>query len=130
MLWFFLRYIVWVTLLYLLFFIDDFSPFYVVNTLQTELTIYLTATWIDFFKIPVEMLGNTVYLDNGFDIWIFDECNGLTAFLLFGAAIIAYPTLWKSRLFWLLEGYVFFSGTEYDSDRRGGVFHHAGCQLF
>ncbi len=106
MLWFFLRYIVWVTLLYLLFFIDSFSPFYWVNTLQTELAIYLTSTWIDLFEIPVEMIGNTVYLGNGFEIWIFDECNCLKSFLLFGSAIIAYPTLWKSRLFWLLEGYI------------------------
>ncbi len=107
MLWFFFRYIVWITILYLLFFIDSFSPFYWLNTLQTELTIYLTATWIELFEIPVQMLGNTVYLDHGFDVWIFDECNGLTAFLIFGTAIIAYPTLWKSRLYWLLEGYVF-----------------------
>ncbi len=105
MLWFFIRYISWVTLLYLLFFIESFSPFYGVNVWQTDLTIYLTYWWIQLFEIPVEMLGNTVYLDHGFDIWIFDECNGLTPYLLFGTAIIAYPTLWKSKLFWLLEGY-------------------------
>ena len=106
MLWFFIRYIVWLPLLYLLFFIDSFSPLYWLNSLQTDLTIYLTALWIDLFAIPVKMLGNTVYLSHGFNIWILDGCNGLTAFMLFGTAIIAYPTSWKSKLFWLLEGYV------------------------
>lgn len=107
MLWFCLRYIIWIALLYLLFFIDSLSPLYWVNTLQTELTIYLTAAWIDLFEIPVNMLANTVHLDNGFDIWIVDECNGLTTFLLFSSAILAYPALWKCRFYWLLEGYVF-----------------------
>ncbi|WP_460187592.1 exosortase/archaeosortase family protein [Thiomicrorhabdus hydrogeniphila] len=91
----------------MLFFIESFSPFYIIQTLQTDLTIYLTQLWINSFDIPVKMIGNTVYLEHGFKIWILDPCNGLIAFLLFAVAIVAYPTAWLSRLKWLVEGYVY-----------------------
>lgn len=107
MLGFVVRYFLWLVLLFTLFFIESFSPLYIVQTLQTDLTIYLTNLWIDGFNIPVKMIGNTIYLDHGFKIWILDGCNGLTAYLLFGVAILAYPTAWLSRLIWLLEGYFY-----------------------
>ncbi|BCN93313.1 hypothetical protein THMIRHAM_10980 [Thiomicrorhabdus immobilis] len=107
MLWFVVRYVLWLVLLFALFFIESISPLYFVQTWQTDLTIYLTHLWIDGFDIPVKMVGNTVYLDHGFNIWILDGCNGLAAYLLFGVAILAYPTVWLSRLIWLLEGYFY-----------------------
>ena len=107
MLWFLIRYLLWLVLLFILFFIESFSPFYFVQTLQTDLTIYLTQLWIEWFEIPVKMVGNTIYLDHGFNIWILDGCNGLAAFLLFAVAIIAYPTAWLNRLIWVIEGYLY-----------------------
>jgi len=106
-LWFFVRYFLWLILLFVLFFIESFSPLYFVQNLQTDLTIYLTKLWIDGFDIPVKMVGNTIFLDHGFNIWILNDCNGLAAYLLFAVAIIAYPTSWRSRLIWLLEGYLY-----------------------
>lgn len=107
MLGFFIRFLIWLVLLFVLFFIESFSPLYVVHTWQTDLTIYLTQLWIHYFDIPVEMVGNTVYLDHGFEIWILHGCNGLAAFMLFAVAILAYPTAWVSRLVWVVEGYFY-----------------------
>lgn len=107
MIGFFIRFLFWLVLLFVLFFIESFSPLYVVQAWQTELTIYLTYLWIHYFDIPVNMIGNTVYLDNGFKIWILDACNGLIAYLLLAVAILAYPTTWVYRLIWLVEGYFY-----------------------
>lgn len=107
MIWFIVRYILWLILLFSLFFHDTYSPFYAVQAWQTDLTIYLTHLWVNGFQIPVNMVGNTIYLDHGFNIWILDECNGLLAYLLFAVGIVAYPTAWLYRLIWLLESYVY-----------------------
>lgn len=107
MTWFIIRYILWLILLFALFFHEAYSPFYSVQSLQTDLTIYLTQLWINWFEIPVKMVGNTIYLDHGFNIWILDECNGLLAYLLFAVGIVAYPTPWVYRFIWLLESYVY-----------------------
>lgn len=101
------KYLAWFALFYLLFFIESFSPFYLLQSMQTGLTIWLTQWWIEAFSIPVNMVGNTVHLKNGFDIWILDSCNGLLAYLMYVAAVLSYPALFFTRFIWVLEGYLY-----------------------
>ena len=101
------RYLAWAAFLYVLFFFESFSPLFFVQAWQTELTIWLTRFWIDYFQIAVNMIGNTVYLKSGFKIWIEDGCNGLLAYLLYAVAILAFPAANKLRLVWLFEGYFY-----------------------
>ena len=100
-------YLVWASLLYAVFFIESFSPLYFLQGWQTGLTIWLTHVWIDYFDIAVKMIGNTVYLKDGFRIWIEDSCNGLLAFLLYACAVLAFPASKKLRFIWLLESYLY-----------------------
>lgn len=101
------RYLAWAAFLYVLFFFESFSPLFFVQAWQTQLTIWLTHLWIDYFEIAVKMIGNTVYLKDGFKIWVEDSCNGLLAYLLYAVAILAFPANNRLRFIWLLEGYLY-----------------------
>lgn len=104
---FFAKYIVWFSLLYGLLFVQSFSPLFFIQEWQTDITIWLTQAWVNFFEIDVKMLGSTIYLPSGFKIWIENSCNGLMAYLLFAVAVLAYPTNTQSKFIWLLEGYLY-----------------------
>ncbi len=104
---FIVGYVLWLALLYLLFFIEGFSPFYIVNHWQTHLTIIQTQWWVDTFSIPVKMVGDTIHLDNGFDIWILNNCNGMEPYVLYVAGILAYPNTWYQKGLWIVYGYLF-----------------------
>lgn len=104
---FFAKYLIWFGLLYGLLFVQSFSPLFLIQEWQTDITIWLTNSWIHYFEIGVKMLGNTIYLPSGFKIWIEHSCNGLLAYLLFAVAILAYPTYAHLKLIWLLEGYLY-----------------------
>lgn len=104
---FFIGYFFWLILLYLLFFVESFSPFYFVQNWQTQLMIVLTQWWIDTFSIPVEMVGDTIHLANGFDLWILNNCNALEPYWLYVAGILAYPNGWRDRVVWIIYGYLF-----------------------
>lgn len=88
------------------FFLPGLSPLFAVQAWQTQLTIELTRGWIRLLNLPVTLDGYTVYLSQPFQIWIVDSCNGLSAYLLLAAAILAYPTFWRTKTAWLIETYL------------------------
>ena len=100
------RYLVWVTLLFSFLYFKNFSPFIIVNTLHTDLSIYLTGLWINLFKIPIEISGATLMYTHGLELKILDECNGLAPFLFYLAAILAYPAKVKYKVVWIVFGYL------------------------
>lgn len=100
-------YVLWVSLLFMLTFIEGVAPLFFVNEFQTQLTIQLTSMWVNFFQIPLVMQGDTLILEHGMSLQILHECNGLVPFLLYLAAILAYPTELKYKLQWFLIGYLF-----------------------
>lgn len=104
---FIVSYLVWVAVLYLLFFNESFSPLFIFNVWQTELTVWLTRLWVDLLAIPVNMVGSTIHLDNGFDIWILQDCNGMEPYWLYVAGILAYPNHLTQKLLWIFYGYLF-----------------------
>jgi exosortase/archaeosortase family protein len=106
MLRFSIGYGVWAGLLFALFFVEGYSPLFAVNQLQTQLTTLITQGWAQMLALPLQIEGPTLRLPNGMNLHIVHECNGLVPFLLYLAAILAYPTGWKSKLLWALGGYV------------------------
>ena len=100
------RYLIWVTLLYTLLYFKNFSPFILINTLHTDLSIYLTGMWIEIFQIPIQISGATLIYEHGLKLEILDECNGLAPFLFYLAAILAYPAKVKDKAVWIVSGYL------------------------
>jgi exosortase H (IPTLxxWG-CTERM-specific) len=50
-----------------------------------------------------EVIGKTVSF-NGFNVIVIGECAGLMEFMMFAAAVVAYPAKSRSRLIGLLVG--------------------------
>lgn len=106
MLGFSIRYLLWIALLFFLLFFEGLSPFFVFNEWQTQLTISITRLWVEWLHLPILIQADTLILANKMHLQILHECNGLTPYLLYLAAILAYPTDSKSKIVWLLIGYV------------------------
>ena len=102
---FILRYVFWALLLYAVIYFENFSPLVFINTLQTDLSIYLTQLWISLFDMPIQMSGATLIYQHGLELEIVNECNGLAAFLFFMAAVLAYPAPIKIKIIWLILAY-------------------------
>ncbi|WP_319558355.1 exosortase/archaeosortase family protein [Thiomicrorhabdus sp.] len=105
MLRFSIAYFVWVGVLFTLFFFESFSPLFVINQWQTEVTNLITRGWVHAFDLPILLQANTLILENGMHLHIVHECNGLVPYLLYLAAILAYPTPFRVKLNWVLLGY-------------------------
>ena len=103
---FVVRYLFWVSCLYLLIYFEGFSPFVWIHHLHTDLSIYLTSLWIEHFDIPIVMSQSTLYYTHGLQLKILDECNGLAAILFFLAAILAYPAAKNDKITWILLSYI------------------------
>ena len=106
MFWFVLRFAIWSLLLIGLIYFDGYSPFYFITELQTDATIFITDLWINSFDIPVTLAGNTVIFTHGLELMILNECNGLTPFILYLAAILAFPTRYPTKAVWFLGGMI------------------------
>jgi len=102
---FILRYVFWTLLLYAVIYFENVSPLIFINTLQTDLSIYLTQLWISLFDMPIQMSGATLIYQHGLELEIVNECNGLAAFLFFMAAVLAYPAPIKIKIIWLILAY-------------------------
>lgn len=92
--------------LFALTYFDGYSPLIVISNLQTELSVYLTAQWIDALEIPVVMNGSSLHFEHGMVLHIVNQCNGLAAILLFLAAAMAYPADKKDIVKWSVLAYV------------------------
>jgi len=102
---FVLRYVFWASLLYVAIYFENFSPLIFINTLQTDLSIYLTQLWIDLFDMPIQMSGAQLMYEHGLQLEIVNECNGLAAFLFFLAAVLSYPASIKVKFIWIIFSY-------------------------
>lgn len=85
---------------------DAYSPLIVISNLQTELSVYLTALWIEALELPVAMNGSSLHFNHGMVLHIVKECNGLAAMLLFLAGTLAYPACRKDVVKWSVLAYV------------------------
>lgn len=99
------QFVFWSLLLFGLIYIEDFSPLIVINNSQTDLSIFLTNQWISLFDIDININGALLTFEHDLKLLISNECNGLAAFLLSFAAILAYPTHIKTKIFWSFLAY-------------------------
>jgi len=116
------RYLLWVSSLYMLVYFEAFSPFVWMHHLHTDLSIYLTHAWIEHFDIPIVMSQGTLLYTHGLQLEILDECNGLAPFLFFLAAILAYPAAQKDKIIWILISYFMF--ILLNAIRIDGILYH------
>ena len=100
------RYLFWIFTLFFLLYFENFSPLVFINQLQTELSIYLTAVWIDLFNIPVRLQAETLSYTHGLQLEIVNDCNGLAAFLFLLAGILSFPTSSKAKMYWVVYAYL------------------------
>jgi len=107
MFWFVLRFAIWSMLLFGLIYFQDFSPLYIINKMQTEATVFVTQSWVEYCHIAVRVDNETVIFDHGLQLLILDACNGMAPFLLYLAAMLAYPTRYSIKTVWFLGGMAF-----------------------
>jgi len=93
-------------LLFLLLYFEHFSPLFFINQWQTDLTVYLTKTWIDFFNLPLFLNDATVYYQHGLELQILNDCNGLVPFLFTASALLAFPSSMNKKIYWLFISYL------------------------
>lgn len=98
-------YILWGSIFFGLINIENFSPFFFLNDLQTDFTLILISYGVEFLNFPVKMQEEIIVFDNGAKIIINYTCNGITAILLYTIAIISYPTWIKNKIIWFIAGY-------------------------
>ena len=103
--WFMLRYLFWSCTLFILIYFENISPLYILNTLQTSLSIYLTQLWIEILHLPIQVSNEVFTYTHGFKLTIVKECNGLIAFLLLTAAILSYPISLRKQFKCILIAY-------------------------
>ena len=86
--------------------IENYSPFFFLNDLQTNLTLILISYGVEFSNLPIKIQESLMLFDNGAKVTIDYTCNGLTAILLYTVAILSYPTYIKAKITWLIYGYI------------------------
>ncbi len=101
-----LRYAFWSLLFFALIYFEGFSPLFFFNQLQTELTSILTAFGISLSGLPIRMDAPLLLFESGTRLQILDSCNGLAPFLLYAAALLAYPAYNKQKLTGIVLGYL------------------------
>ena len=74
-----------------------------IGDLLGQQTAILSYWLLSGFGEGAAVAGKTVSF-NGFKVIVIGECAGLLEFMMFAAAVIAYPAKWGSRLVGLLIG--------------------------
>jgi exosortase/archaeosortase family protein len=98
--------------LYFLFLVILFVFFYAptsilsiaVNYAQTNITLFA----LDIFLKPKQLEGIDIWINPHYKIIISQACNGIIPILFLWASILAYPSTWQHKIFWMLLGYVVF----------------------
>ena len=75
-----------------------------VNELQTNLTLKA----LNFFLEPEQLKGIDIWINPFYKIIITKACNGIIPILFLYASILAYPTSFRHKLFWIFLGYILF----------------------
>ena len=100
------RYAIVALLLFSLVYFEGFSPLFFLNELQTALTVQMTQSAVSLFSLPIRMEDNVLIFKHGMQLFVVNDCNGLAPLLLFWSAVAAFPTTLKTKIPWLLMGYV------------------------
>lgn len=99
--------------LYFLFLVVLFIIFYAptspislwLNDGQEKLTLMMLEPYLN----PHQLQGSVVWINPHYRIIITQACNGMIPILFLFASILAYPSRFMHKIFWMLIGYVVFS---------------------
>ncbi len=84
----------------------DLSPLSsTINSIQTNLTVYLTSLSL----ADGMMEGYRILINEHYSLVIEKACNGIIPYLFFLASIIAFPSTFKHKLKWAVMGYIFIT---------------------
>ncbi len=84
----------------------DLSPLSsTINSLQTNLTAYLTSLSL----IDNMMEEHRILINAHYSLVIEKACNGMIPYLFFLASIIAFPSTLMHKVKWAIMGYIFIS---------------------
>jgi len=102
---FLLSYWLGLALLFGLFYWDS-SPFsLLVNTMQTNITAYLTSLSLNAGM----MEGHHIFISEHYALVIEKACNGMIPYLFFIASILAFPATLAHKAKWAIMGYLFIT---------------------
>lgn len=84
----------------------DLSPLSsLVNTIQSDLTVYFTS-----LTLADGMMDNSrILINEQYSLVIEKACNGMIPYLFFIASIIAFPSTLRHKLNWAMIGYIFIT---------------------
>ena len=84
----------------------DLSPISsLINSLQTNLTAYLTSLTL----VDNMMENHRILINSHYSLVIEKACNGMIPYLFFLASIIAFPSTFIHKVKWAIMGYIFIS---------------------
>ncbi len=84
----------------------DLSPLSsTINSLQTNLTAYLTSLSL----VDNMMEEHRILINAHYSLVIEKACNGMIPYLFFLASIIAFPSTLMHKVKWAIMGYIFIS---------------------
>ena len=98
-------YFLYLVLLFTFFYADTSIVSTFLNDGQTKLTLYALSIFLD----PGQLKGIDIWITPHYKIIINQACNGMIPLLLLWASLLAYPSGWIHKLFWMGIGYFIFS---------------------
>ena len=102
---FLLSYWLGIALLFALFYWENSPLSLPINTIQTNITSYLTA-----LSLPEGMMYAHKILISDFYVLVIEKaCNGIIPYLFFLASILAFPSTITHKMKWAIMGYLFIS---------------------
>lgn len=75
-----------------------------INTFQREILLDMLRWWFD-----ERVVGHYIYINPLYSLTIDKACNGMVSIIIFWASILAYPSPWLQKIFWLMIGYIVIS---------------------
>ena len=90
--------------LFVFFYAESSSLSAVLNTRQTELTLFL----LEKFLSPGQLQGIDILINPHYKIIINQACNGMIPILFLYASILAYPSGILHKVLWMAIGYFLF----------------------
>ncbi len=106
---FFISYIFFISIFLLLIGLQSVKNFLDINGIYTQMILFLTAMCVMPFGIIQSIQGSIIHLD-GISLNVLFGCNGLEAFFIYLAAILAFPASGKKKLWGILIGFVVIQG--------------------
>jgi exosortase/archaeosortase family protein len=98
-------YFIFLAILFTLFYAQTNTLSVYINDAQTSLTL----TLLNIFLEPHQLQGIDIWINPHYKIIINQACNGMVPILFLFASILAYPSSFVHRFFWMIIGYAVFS---------------------